>query len=284
MKTLSVLTIILAGTFTSWSQNTDRQPLPQDNSDKMGLLDVYGIVPRAFTGGGFGLGGFSPSLPGFVLPGLTEFRLGGDFYFSSLDRNIIRDVPLLQPQTGNAKVKLNEHIFGLNLAARLSAPWRQKVTPYIDGFAGLRAVTCGISTTPNQYQPGYEESSHDNLDAAFAFNYGFSAGVLVSIAPTVKINAAMMYTRSEWPGMIKDIRSAALIDNTIYMDIKQLPQEQIMFKLGLTILIDGSEPGRHANCCCNCCVGRTSRPSYSRIPLSRSSNTNRVVTKVKVAK
>ena len=277
--------LLLAGLSLNAQHAATPQALPRTISKGFPIMDIYGVAPRSFSGGGVGLGGFSSPFTAPAFLGSGELRIGGDFYFSGIDRRVFRDVPLLEPQTGKAKVKLHESLFGLNLAARLSAPWEYKVTPYADGFAGLRVITTGITITPNDYQPGYESSSSDNLDAAFAFQYGVAAGVLISLNPNLKLNAAVHLSRSEWPGMLKDIRSASVAETGVMMSVKQLPRDMMMFKLGLTFRIDPDECTKEHRC--SCCGQRISSEGSGRSwggGYSRPAAPNRVGTGVRVTK
>jgi hypothetical protein len=279
MKKLILLLFISAGT---QAQNTENelQTLPAPVTENLPVLDVYGVLPRSFNGAGAGFGVFSPviPLPPAWLPGGAELRLGGDLYFSSLDRRTIRNVPLQEPQSGEAKVKLNESLFGFNGVARFSLPWNETFSPYLDAFAGLRVISTGITITPNNYQPGYEKSSSDNLETAFSFNYGATAGMLVSLGPNVKLNAGVMFSRSHQPGSIGNIHSALPESKGLVMDNKSLPRDMILFKLGVTFRIDPSS-GSGNDCCC-----RSERRSYGGGVFSRSApSTNKVGTRVRVA-
>src|SRR4051812_29260880 len=97
--------------------NTVASTLRKDNK---AVFDMYGVIPQTHKGGGFGMGIFSPALGASVFGSGAEFRLGGDFYVTGLDHKSMNDVPLIAPQTGTAKVRLSETLFGFNAVARLS--------------------------------------------------------------------------------------------------------------------------------------------------------------------
>lgn len=279
--------IFIAITFASSVALAQNAPVvvPETGRDagNFPTIDVYAFAPRNLNGGGFGIGGFSPAIPVPVIFGRgAGLRFGADFHFTGLDRRTLRDIPLLAPQTGMAKVKLNETLFGLNAVARLSMPWSEKVSPYVDGFAGLRALHTGITVTPNEYQVGFEESTSDNLDAVYTFQYGVAGGFLVSVGRNVKLNAAVMLSRSEFPGRISNIHTASLEGTGIAMDKKALQQQMVFFKLGVTFRVD---PESISDDGCNCCGhgGRSSGVFTSSGGRSGGS-ANRVGTSGRVSK
>lgn len=261
-------------------ENSDAPLIKPPKRDNRPLLDAYVIAPKGFNGGGFGMGGFSPALSLPMLSTNAELRLGGDFYFTGLDRRKFANVPLLAPQSGDAKVKLNETMFGINFVARLTMPWDEKVSPYIDGFAGLRAITTGMDVTPNQPQIGYENTTSNNIDGSYRLHYGVAGGLLIALGKDVKLNMGVVYSHSDHPGSVSNIRTASLENGSVVMDQKLLAQNMILFKLGVTVRIDPSKSRGH-DCNCNCTYGggvfRTGTSARSAMP-------NRVGTGVRVAK
>jgi opacity protein-like surface antigen len=222
---------------------------PIQSNDNRAVFDVYGVIPHAVKGGGFGLGIFSPAIGGSIFGSGAEFRLGADFYLTGLGHKTMENVPLLAPQTGNAKARLSETLFGFNAVARISFPWSEKVSPYVDAFAGLRAVSTDISVTAYNYQPGYDKTSSDNLDNASSFNYGLAGGLLISINKNIKLNTAVLFSRSQNPGAINNIQTASMEGTSIAMDKKAVSRDIIIYKVGLTFKIN---PSKKSDCChCN---------------------------------
>ncbi len=283
MKRLIILLFSSASLFAQQQTQPIPAKLPSAGSDNLPVMDIYGIVPRDLNGGGAGLGIFSQALPlpGILFGGAADLRLGGDIFISSLDRKRLHNVPLQEPQTGEAKVKLRETLFGLNAVARLSMPWDEKFTPYVDGFCGIRGVSTGITVIPENYQPGYEKSTSDNLDAVLMLNYGATAGFLVALGPNVKLNAGVMFSCSHKPGTIDNIHSVTFEGNGLVMQEKILPQNMVLFKLGLTFTIDPSEGG---NNCCNCGSSRSSTGRSTTVFSKRPSSPNKVGTRTRVMK
>jgi hypothetical protein len=274
--------LIVAG-ITAQAQTPDslQTKLPRPlSADKRPLFDVYAIAPRDLSGGGFGMGGFSPAVPLGSLIQNAELRFGGDFYFMGLDRRWISNVPLLSPQTGEAKVKLNESMLGLNLVARLSTPWKAALGAYIDGFAGLRYVSTGMEVTPNQPQINHDKTTSTDIDGSYALQYGVAGGVLVKLTNQLKLNAALVYSHSDRPGSVSNIHSASIDGGSVMMDKKILPRDMVLLKLGVSFLIN---PSNNNNGRCNCCCRRnhfnagTVRPVSGRMP-------NRIGTGFRVAK
>jgi hypothetical protein len=225
------------------------------------IFDFYAVAPRNLNGFGFGMGGFSPALRTSSFGG-PEIRFGGDFFFTGLDRKTIKNVPLLSPQTGTAKVKLNESMFALDGVVRISFPWSAVVSPYVDGFAGLRYTGANITVTSDQYQPGYERSTSDNLDDAIAFHYGVAGGLMVSVTKDIKLNAGVVFSRSNNPGKISNIQTANMQGSGLVMDKKALSSDVMIFKLGLTFRINTSKL-RNDSHTCECCGQRIGGSTHS---------------------
>ncbi len=255
-KIFKIVTVYVLFISAVYGQSESIAPVAPNAKNNFAIMDIYMISPRNLNGLGFGMGVFSPALGiGASNKGLN-IRLGGDYFFSGLDRKTIHNVPLLAPQTGNAKVRLTQNFLAVNAAARLSLPWNEKVSPYADFFAGFGMHTTGITVTPNEYQLGYERSTSNNIDAVARFNYGAAAGILISLHQDVKLNAAILYTHTDNPGQITDLRSAGVESGNLLLNKKGLENGSYFFKLGITVLLRPSGK-TSSNCPCNCRTATT---------------------------
>jgi hypothetical protein len=229
---------------------------PQLTSPALPSLDLYGTIPVKYCGAGLGL--IVLSNP-FTVAHLDPFRpiqvrFGGEFYWSQFDHKNMGELPLSAPQTGNATVRLNENVFGLNAVTRFSLPWSAKITPYVDLFAGLRGFTSGMSITPDIYQKYNQKSTSENLSSMAQFNYGITGGFMASLGKSVKLNVGLMYSYCAKPGEMVNVKSAQMEAGTMVADNMPTPKSMLMAKVGFTFLLDKSKS--------NCGNSRSGGRSY----------------------
>lgn len=258
MNSKKIITIgILMSGLGAFSQNgLDSIPM-KENSGKASVslpsIDIYATVPRYGMGAGLGFGFFSQ---GFVLEQFgpqqkLEFRLGGDFYFLQYNQHKLGTMPLAAPQTGDAKVKLTQNNFGLNLVGRfVLVSGSARINPYLDIFAGLRGFSSDIYITPLKPQLGYESNTSTNLSMVNQWNYGATFGMMFSINEYIKINTGLMYTTSSQGGQIENIRDARIEGANIVTNKINTPRDFWVFKVGIILLVDKSKKESHCDCCC----------------------------------
>lgn len=226
----------------------------QTNLNKLWSLDLYGAIPYKRVGGGFGFGMYSPALNfGVSMPNSLQVRFGGDFYILGTGHKTFNNIPLSSPQTGDAKVRLQQNNLGVNLGARVSTSYSNKFIPYADAFVGWRSFNSTMDITPNVQQPGYENSTSSNLSSANHWAYGGAIGFMYSFTPYVKFNTGLMYTFSQSKGEMVDVLNARNENNNIITSKIITPKEMFIFKVGLTFLMKPSEHTTYNNNCnCHC--------------------------------
>jgi hypothetical protein len=227
-------------------------PVKTSTVSNLPSLDVYATIPVKQCGAGFGANLLSKpfTVMHWDLSHPVQMRLGGEFYWAQMEHRNLSNVPLAAPQTGDARINLTENVLGFNAMARFSMPYSQKIIPYVDVFGGYRGFTSGMNITPNQYQPGYQRSSSQNLSTVAQLNYGATFGLMVSLGPSVKFNAGMMYTYSKSVNEMVDINSVQMNADGVNANQMLTPQGMWIAKVGFTFLLDGSN--RSSGCNCNC--------------------------------
>jgi hypothetical protein len=225
---------------------------PVKTSTVSGLpsLDVYATIPVKQCGAGFGANLLSKpfTVMHWDMSHPVQMRLGGEFYWAEMEHCYLSNVPLASPQTGNARVRFTENVFGFNGVARFSMPYTQKIIPYVDVFGGFRGFSSSMDITPYQYQPGYQRTNSQSLANVGQLNYGATFGVMASLGPNVKFNAGMMYTYSKSVNEMMDIKTAQVTVDGVNGNQSPVPQGMWIAKVGLTFLIDGSN--RSSGCGC----------------------------------
>jgi hypothetical protein len=211
-------------------------------------MDVYGTIPIKKCGWGLGTNVFSPGLSF----GNFEMRVGGSFYWSSLVHRKIDNVPLLAPQTGDAKIRLTNNIFGLDGVLRLSLPYDKDLIPYVDLFVGRRFFTANMNITPNTpannntnttyttSNSNYQNSTSQSLCSINQFNYGATIGILASLSESVKFTAGIMYTYSPEIGEVVDVKKTRLEGGAIVSENMNTVHGMFIAKVGFTFIFNDS--------------------------------------------
>ncbi len=219
-------------------------------------VDIYCALPLSGAGAGMGFGMFSKGLELERLSSKQrlELRFGGDFYFTQYAHKKLGTVPLVAPQSGEAKVSMSQTNFGLNAVARfilVSEP--DKFSPYLDLFTGIRGFSADMNVRPTSYQPGYDESTYSNLSTFTGWNFGASFGLMYSITKNIKLNTGIMYTTSNRQGEIDNIKSARIAEGNVYTYKSATPRDFFVLKAGITFLVDKREVKEKRSCCCCDC-------------------------------
>jgi opacity protein-like surface antigen len=240
-KILSLLLVFIATSAGSQTQMSKVTSLSAANRnflqrEEKPSADFNFMMPQKLKGAGFGFAVLSA--PFTLGPG--GLRLGGDFQFTSLDRKRLKNVPLNEAAE-NGRVKLSEYFVALNFVARYAMPWDESVSPYIDGFVGVRQINTGITTRKNEFYS--KKSDREIFDESNSLHYGLAGGLLITLASEIKLNIGVVYSQSYMPGSILNIRSATVEAGTIMMDKKMLPVNNLLFKVGLTVLLEETKGG-----------------------------------------
>ncbi|MDI1354145.1 MAG: hypothetical protein PSX36_04460 [bacterium] len=245
MNSVSLITLglVFSGSISFGQLNQSSSPrtlrtLWQDEG--LPSLDIYGAIPHCAIGGGAGFGVFAKpfTLEQFSPVTKLQLRFGADFYcLQNLHKNL-GTVPLVAPQTGDAKVKINQNNYGFNVVARfLISTDNGKLTPYLDVFTGLRGYSSNLIITPIQYQSGYESSSSTNLSSTAHWNYGATIGLMYSLNSWAIINTGIMYATTNQFGEMVNVSTAKVEGGTVITENQSTPKNAIVFKVGFTFLI-----------------------------------------------
>jgi len=216
-------------------------------------VDVYCAIPLSGAGAGMGFGIFSKGLELERLSAkqTLELRFGGDFYFTQYAHKKLGTVPLAAPQSGEAKVSLSQTNFGLNAVARfMMVSEKDKFSPYIDLFTGMRGFSADMNINPTSYQHGYEDNTCSNLSSVTQWNYGATFGLMYSITKNIKLNTGIMYTTSNRQGSIDNIKEARIAEGNVYTNKSATPRDFFVLKAGITFLVDKKEMKEKRSCCC----------------------------------
>ncbi len=252
MNALKIFTcsLILTGYF-AFGQDPQTPPTPlspklENKIKGRPSLEIYGAKPINAAGDGWGFGFGLYSKPIIIEQidknQFVKLSIGSDVYFL---QNVYRELgtlPLLAPQSGDARISMTQENYGVNVVARLMFDHSSKITPYMDVFTGLRAFSTNIRIEPLDPQAGYEESTSQNISELTHWNYGASVGLLYSLGKSAKINVGLMYTTSPLSGQLENVHTARIEGGSISAEKMNTPNNTVTLKFGLTFLLPKSAP------------------------------------------
>ena len=258
MKKIYIPFLIVSFLLLSYN-NINSQVLFGVHGERTQSIAKYGS-PDA--GWGAGLGFFSN--PNLItnrhskLP--VSFSYGFDFNFSGLGAKTVKDIPLISPQTGNAKAELHNRFGTTDFVARFYFGDKDNfIIPYIDGIVGCRFSYGSMYIIPDQIT-----STQGETDTSFwgagGFNLGAGAGFLVNLSRNAFLDLSVVYSNSNTSGKLLDLSSAQKIGNALDYTSKKLPYDMVMINVGFIFKIEGdaypnyysgssySSGGYHSSC------------------------------------
>lgn len=219
------------------------------------VVEINGTAPlslnsaKLISGGGAGFGFYTPPIDIIEArrrtiksnnPSPLCLRFGGYFYFDGVGQRTFKGIPLLSG-TGNANVNFSNSLTGINFSAKLSSSLiNGRIIPYAEGFTGLRYFSSSMTITPDDKD---EKSNSITISKTSGINFGATGGLLFRITDEFYIDTGVMWTHSEVPGEYVDVRSLQQIGNNIGYRAEKLPNDFLVFKLGVTGYIDDFSGG-----------------------------------------
>lgn len=200
--------------------------------------------PKLISGGGAGFGFYTPPIDiiearrrklGSNNPSPLCLRFGGYFYFDGVGQKTFKGIPLLSG-TGNASVNFSNSLTGINFSTKLSSSlFKGKIIPYAEGFTGLRYFSSDMTITPDDKD---ENANSITISKTSGINFGAAGGLLFRVNDAFYIDTGVMWTHSEVSGEYVDVRSLQKVGSSIGYKSEKLPNDFLVFKLGVTGYID----------------------------------------------
>lgn len=252
MKKIVIFSILQIGLLQISAQKDSSAAKSEkvDDLSKFSTMDVYGAIPVKYCGGGFGFNALSG---GKKLSPFSQFpivaRLGGEFYWAETKHKYFYNIPLTSPVPGDAKIRLNNSVWGINALSRFSMDWPKKFSPYIDVFGGLRVFNDNMDITPNNVTIGQQKNTSQSISSMAQLNYGLTGGVMFSLGKFAKLNLGIMYSHSDNQGKITDLGSTYSEGGRIVTNNTLSPKDMWIAKIGFTFLVR-SNTNYNKNCNC----------------------------------
>ena len=166
-------------------------------------------------------------------------RFGGEASIANMGYKHLYDMPLLAPESGTSKVYFGNTFFTVNGGAKFySGFFNNKLLPYVEVFAGIRGYNSNVTIQPDDGTA----STSSHITQSAGVDVGGGAGLLIKLG-TIFLDAGVTYTHSEVPGNYADLTTLQRIGNSADMKLQEIPNDYLVYKLGIVALIDGDGTG-----------------------------------------
>lgn len=173
-----------------------------------------------------------------------QARFGVNCYLSGMGHTLVKDIPLLPPLVGSAKVKLYNQFAGMNAEMRFTDERPGgKITPYFDINAGLRSFSSNMIVISDNYS-----QSDSLLKRVSGFNFGLAGGVMWKVSDMLNLDAGFMWSHTLMHGDLVNLYSAHKSGISLEYCTRPAPYELLMIKIGIVMLFDpadGSSSSSH---------------------------------------
>jgi hypothetical protein len=238
--------------------------------------------PSPINGGGIGIEFYTPPINiikpnryryhGKKLPSPLALRFGSNMSLNGAGGKTFKNIPLLSPGTGDATAAFQNMLYGINFSARFtSSVGHGSVIPYVEGNLGYRYFASDMNITPNDKN---QKPTYIHLGNVAGLNTGLGAGLMFKIGDGGLIDCGVMWSHSATTGEYVDIHSLTQIGSSIGYHAALLPNDFLVFKLGITGLIEnedwrseGSESGSHHGSFFHGCGGHGGGGGHASIGL-----------------
>jgi len=227
MKQLFVFCFACLSMLTAYSQsNCDRWylganylhqvPLGEMNSNGFRHLNavsfnlMYNLTPNAYEGMAVHIGG----------------QMSGGITRSVKDR-IVLDSPL----GASAKSKVRNGLFDITGVLRFIFKPNARMSPYLEGKAGLRATGGDQVLKLDRDYNGFDRKTTDEINRKAAFVYGLAGGLLVKINEMADWDFRVTYSRGQSASYI-DLDSYEINESLIDYQIVTTAAHSIGFQIG----------------------------------------------------
>lgn len=157
-----------------------------------------------------------------------RFGIGFDIQGSGKER---RTVILNTPNSDPGKETLKNSHLGLSATMRLTFLGEKRLSPYIDGFVGLRGFYSHRELTIDKPNPEYESSSSEQLFSTGTTRYGGSFGMMYRLNRVVSIDTRVTYSAGS-AGNWLNLNSVSQQDNVVSYRVSNTTTDLFIYRVG----------------------------------------------------
>lgn len=189
------------------------------------------------NGYGFNMEFFSNNLlRKAVNPNAFALRAGIGFDIQGAG-NEKRSVILNTPNSDPGKEKFANSHFGMRATLRMGFLEQSKVSPYIDGFIGLRGFYTHRTLSIDEVNPEYESNTSEQTMDNWTRRYGASVGAMYRLNRVVSLDTRITYsagTNADWTNLNTVVRE----DNVVSYRVSNSYTDLFMYNVGFVFRID----------------------------------------------
>ena len=189
----------------------------------------------------------------------ADYRQGFGFYMETMSRGIETRLPidlqfggrfnmnihgeerietyLLTPFEGPGEYTLSNQSVGLSGITRLITPAHHRFRVYLDGFVGSSVFYASESLAPTEDHPDFDSfdecNSSEVVQRSWAFHYGASAGFMVRVAPTTRLDIRTTYTRGSNIGFVNLNSLQQVEQNAFNYTTSRSALDMLQFQIGV---------------------------------------------------
>ncbi|MFL5764289.1 MAG: hypothetical protein ACJ77K_10155 [Bacteroidia bacterium] len=172
------------------------------------------------------------------LPPPLAIHFGGHLYFNGAGHEKFKNIPLLNPGTGNATAEFQNVLYNANFSMRITSSLANGyIIPYVEGFTGLRYFSSDLTITPDDVS---QKTSRQGLGEISGLATGGSAGMMFRMGNNdCFLDFGATWSHSDVTGEYVDIHSLKKVGNSIGYKSLALPNDFLMFKIGFVGYVSG---------------------------------------------
>lgn len=191
-------------------------------------------------GYGFNMEFFSNNLLRHSInPNALALRFGFGFDFQGAGREK-RSVILNTPNSDPGKETLKNSHIGASANMRLTFLGEKRVSPYIDGFVGLRGFYSHRELSIDKPNPDYETSSSEQLFSTGTTRYGASFGMMYRLNRVISVDTRVTYSAGS-AGDWLNLNTVTQQDNVVSYHVSNTTTDLFMYRVGFVFNL-GRQP------------------------------------------
>ncbi len=182
-------------------------------------------------GYGFNMEFFSNNLlRNTVNPNALDLRYGFGFDIQGAGREK-RSVILSTPNNDPGKEILKNSHLGVSATMRLTFLGEKRVSPYLDGFVGLRGFYSHRELTIDKPNPDYETSTSEQISMAGTTRYGGSVGIMYGLNRVISVDTRVTYSAGS-AGNWVNLNTVNQQDNIVSYRISNTTTDLFIYRVG----------------------------------------------------
>lgn len=165
-----------------------------------------------------------------VNPNALDLRFGIGFDIQGAGKEK-RAVILNTPNSDPGKEKLSNSHIGITANMRLTFLGEKRLSPYLDGFVGLRGFYSHRELTIDDPNPDYETSTSEQLLSTGTTRYGASFGMMYRLNRVVSVDTRVTYSAGS-AGNWLNLNTVDQKDNIVSYRVSNTTTDLFIYRIG----------------------------------------------------